>query len=184
LAHDGRYKAMISLKMKNYVLASYEGKKTFRGSALRSRADERYGIEFISNAADHLLQGKGHEVKDLYQAIARKIDAGQLGIEMFQRRERITEKTFSSTSKKRIAHAAADAKVGEHILVYQKNDGTIALAKDYNQDEDKNYLLDKLYKFASRLREAFGEEFDLLFPKPSAKSRSEAAGQQSLGLFD
>ncbi len=184
LAHDGRYKAMISLKMKNYVLATYEGNKVFRGSSLRSRADERFGIEFISKAADYLLQGKSGEVKELYQSLARQIDMSQLGIDMFTRRERVTDKTFVSASKRRVAQAAADAKIGEHILVYQRNDGTIALARDYNHDEDRDYLLDKLYKFASRLKEAFGDEFEVLFPKPSAQSRSEAAGQQSLGLFE
>ncbi|MCE5200492.1 MAG: 3'-5' exonuclease [Armatimonadota bacterium] len=184
LAHDGRYKSMISLKMKNYVLASYDGKKIFRGSALRSRSDEPFGLEFISKAADYLLDGRRDKVKELYQAIARKIDAGELGVDKFARRERITEKTFTSTSKKRIAQAAGSAKVGEYVMIYQRADGTIGLANDYKGDEDKNHLLDKLYKFASRLREAFGEDFDMMFPKPSAKTRSEAAGQQTLGLFD
>ncbi len=60
------------------------------------------------------------------------------------------------------------------MSVYQRADGTIALARDYQDDEDRAYLLDKLYKFACRLREAFGDDFDLLFPRPSAKSRMEA----------
>ncbi|MHB9035508.1 MAG: 3'-5' exonuclease [Armatimonadota bacterium] len=185
LAHDGRYKAMISLKVKNYVLLSYEGKKTFRGSALRSRSDEPFGREFISEAADYLLQGKKDEVRKLYQSLAQKIGDGQLGVDEFARRERITEKTLHSTSKKRIAQAVSgEAKVGEYVSIYQKNDGTIGLSKDYSGDEDRHHLLDKLYKFANRLREAFGGDFDAMFPKPSAKTRSEAAGQQSLGLFD
>jgi DNA polymerase I len=184
LAHDGRYRAMISLKMKNYVLLSYDGKKVFKGSSLRSRADERFGLEFISKASDYLLQGRKEDARRLYQDIARRISAGDLPVESFARRERITEKTFSAASKKRIAQAVAGARIGEYVSVYQRADGSIGLVQYYSGDEDREYLLEKLYKFALRLREAFGEDFDALFPKPSRKSRSEAAGQQTLGLFD
>ena len=182
LTHDGRYRSMISLKMKNYVLADYDGKLIFKGSSLRSRADERFGIEFISEAAGCLLRGEVERVAQLYQTLARQINAGELPVEKFSRRERITERTFSAASKKRLAEAAGRTKIGEYVTVYNRCDGTVALASEYNNDEDRDYLLDKLYKFACRLREAFGNEFDLMFPKPSAGSRSEAAGQQR--LFD
>lgn len=184
LAHDGRYRAMLSLKMKNYALLDYDGKKVFRGSSLRSRADERFGLDFIAEAADHLMHGRKDRVGELYRSTARRIESGDLALDEFARRERITEKTFVSASKKRVARAVGSAKIGEYVKVYQRSDGSIALADDYAQDEDRNYLLDKLYKFACRLREAFGDEFDLIFPRPSARSRSEAAGQQTLGLFD
>ncbi len=184
LAHDGRYQAMISLKMKNYVLVSHDGKKIFKGSALRSRADEPFGLDFISKATDLLVEQKADQVGQLYQALARQIESGELSVAKLARRERVTEKTYSSASRKRMAKAASGAKVGDYITVYQRADGTVGLAKDYQNDEDKDYLLEKLYKFACRLKEAFGKDFDVMFPRPSAKSRSEAAGQQRLGLFD
>lgn len=184
LAHDGRYRAMISLKIKNYILESYDGKKTFKGSSLRSRADEPFGLSFISKAADHLLAGRKEEAGELYRTIVQKIETGKLPLREFTRRERVTEKTFISTSKKRIAKAANAAKIGDYITIYQRSDGSIGLAKDYENDEDRQYLLDKLYKFSCRLREAFGDDFDIMFPRPSAKLREEAAGQQTLSLFD
>ncbi len=184
LAHDGRYQAMISLKMKNYVLEDYEGNLTFKGSALRSRADERFGVEFIKQASKLLLEGKAEEVGLLYREVFKRISRRELGVEQFSRRERITSKTFASTSRKRLAQAAKDAKLGDHVQVYQRVDGTIALTSDYANDEDTDYLLDKLYKFACRLREAIGEDFDRIIPRPSAISKAEAAGQQTLGLFD
>ncbi len=182
LAHDGRYKAMISLKMKNYVLATYSGRSIFRGSALRSRADERFGADFIYKAAEHLLRGEKREVRELYDATAARIMAGELPLDKITRRERITEKTFSSASKKRMADAVRESKIGDYVTVYNRRDGTVALAKDYANDEDRDYLLDKLYKFASRLREGFGEDFDTLIARPSPMSRAEAAGQQTLGF--
>lgn len=184
LAHDGRYSAMISLKMKNYVLLGYDDKITFKGSSLRSRADEPFGLEFISQATRYLLQGKPLKAQELYQSLSGRILSGEMNISEFARRERITEKTFTSTAKKRLAQAARDAKVGDYLSVYQKNDGSLGLGQSYDHDEDRQYLLEKLYKFACRLEEAFGPDFNMLFPKPSNKAHMEAAGQQTLGLFD
>lgn len=180
LAHDGRYKAMLSLKVKNYVLIAYNGEKTFRGSSVRSRADELFGREFISEAVDLLVHKEIAKVGLLYRSLAADIEAKRLPIEKFARRERITKKTFTSDSRKRLAEAAKGARVGEYVSVYARSDGTIGLAKDYAGDEDTKYLQDKLYKFACRLREAFGEDFDTLIPRPSARTAAEAAGQQTL----
>jgi len=180
LAHDGRYKAMLSLKVKNYILVGYEGERIFRGASVRSRADERFGREFISEAVDSLMQGDKEKVGEIYRRLMADIEARRMPLEKFLRRERITEKTFTSDARKRLADAAKDARIGEYVSVYQADDGTIQLAEQYDHDEDTRYLLDKLYKFACRLREAFGEDFDRLFPRPSAKTALESAGQQTL----
>jgi len=180
LAHDGRYKAMLSLKVKNYVLVTYEGEKTFKGSSVRSRADEGFGREFISKAVDYLIRGEKEKVAELYAQMRSDIEKKRMPVEMFARRERITEKTFTSEAKAKLAEAAKGARIGEFVMVYRKEDGSLEQAENYNGDEDTQHLLDKLYKFACRLREAFGSDFDKLFPKPSPKTKAEAAGQQTL----
>lgn len=187
LAHDGRYAAMLSLKIKNYVLVGYDGKKTFRGTSVRSRADERFGREFISQAVDLLVQGDRQGVSRLYRDLIDRIREGRLPVEQFARRERVTAKTFNSAQKKRSAAVARGVNIGDYITVYEKNNGELGLIEEYAGDEDRDYLLDKLYKFACRLREAFGDEFDSLFPPPGRRAQSakdaEAAGQQTLDLF-
>jgi DNA polymerase elongation subunit (family B) len=171
---------MLSLKVKNYVLVGYGGERVFRGASVRSRADELFGREFIARAVDLLVEGKTREVAELYKAVAAEIEGKKMPLLKFLRRERITEKTFTSDARRRLAEAARGASVGEYITVYQKADGSLGRADEYGGDEDTRYLLEKLYKFAGRLREAFGDEFDALFPKPSAKTKAEAAGQQTL----
>ena len=187
LAHDGRYEAMISLKIKNYVLIEHGGRKVFRGSSLRSRADEPYGREFISQAVDLLIEGDSAGVGKLYEQLLDDIRNGRLPVEQFARRERVTSKTFNSSQKKRMAAVAQGTPLGDYVTIYERNDGEIGLIENYAGDENRDYLADKLYKFACRLREAFGEEFDLLFPRPgsrlSAAREAEAAGQQTLDLF-
>jgi len=112
LAFDGRYAVMLSLKAKNYVLVTYEGKKTFKGSSLRSRADERFGRRFLSEAVDLLLADKKEELSALYTRLLGKIENRELSIDEIARRERVTEKTFSSEAKKRNAQAMAGLSVG------------------------------------------------------------------------
>jgi DNA polymerase I len=68
LAYDGRYKAMLSLKTKNYVLQGYDGKLTFKGASLRSRADEKFGREFLNSATQWLLNGEPERVVAEYQS--------------------------------------------------------------------------------------------------------------------
>ena len=187
LAHDGRYAAMISLKVKNYVLVEHGGRKVFRGSSLRSRTDEPFGREFISQAVDLLLAEDCEGASALYRGLMDDIRNGRLPVEKFARRERITSKTFNSSQKKRMASVARGVALGDYVTIYERNDGEIGLIENYAGDENRDYLTDKLYKFACRLREAFGEEFDRLFPRPGGRITSareaEAAGQQTLDLF-
>jgi DNA polymerase elongation subunit (family B) len=181
LAHDGRYRAMVSLKIKNYVLVGYGGQKIYKGASLRSRADERFGREFIARALDVLVEARREELRELYAALAAQIREGRLPLEQFVRRERVTGKTFESEAKRRSRAVARGRTVGDLMLVYQKSDGTLGLAEEYAQDEDRFYLLEKLHKFASRLQEVIGPDFDALCPKPSRQAhRAQQAGQGAL----
>jgi DNA polymerase elongation subunit (family B) len=187
LAFDGRYAVMLSLKAKNYILVSYEGKKTFKGSSLRSRADERFGRVFLTKAVDLLLAEKLDDLSALYHDLLEKIENRELGIEQIARRERVTEKTFSSSAKKRNAEAMAGLSVGEYAILYQKEDKSLALAEEYAEDEDIEYYQTKLYKFAQRLQAAIGDDtFDRLFPKPltGAKRKAKEAEKYQMNLFE
>ncbi len=187
LAFDGRYEVMLSLKAKNYVLVSYEGKKTFKGSSLRSRADERFGRRFLAEAVDLLLADDKNALAALYADMFTKIENRELGIEQIARRERVTENTFKSEAKKRNAAAMAGLTVGDYAILYQREDKSLALAEGYDQDEDVEYYQTKLYKFAQRLQAAVGDEdFERLFPKPltGAKRKKALADQHQMALFD
>ncbi len=186
LAFDGRYAVMLSLKAKNYVLVSYEGKKTFKGSSLRSRADERFGRRFLSKGVDLLIAGDTAGLSAYYKELLEKIDRRELGIDEIARRERVTEKTFSSDAKKRNAAAMKGLQVGDYAVLYQREDKSLALAADYNGDEDVEYYQTKLYKFAQRLQAGVGDDFDKLFPKPLTGAKRKAAkdAEQQMSLFD
>jgi DNA polymerase elongation subunit (family B) len=183
LQHDGRYRAMVSLKQKNYVCVGYDGRKLLRGAAVRSRADEAFGREFLAEAVDLLLEGDLAGLGRRYRGLSDAILAGEVPIEKLVRRERVTEKTFSSPAKRRSAAIAADTPIGDYISVYQRSDGTLARLEDYGGDEDRGHYAEKLYRFALRLEGAIGSEFDRIFPRPSTQAmRQASAGQMDLGL--
>lgn len=183
LAFDGRYRAMVSLKTKNYVLYDYDGKKTLKGASMRSRADEAFGREFLERAIDLLVEHRLEEIGQLYEETIRAILEGRVPVEKLCRRERVTEKTLTSSAKERSRAVIGAAVVGEYITVYEKKDGSLGLLSDYAAgDENTVYYMEKLYKFASRLREAFDEEFNDLIPRPTAAGLPQKL-QQSLDLF-
>ncbi|MGC8667379.1 MAG: DNA polymerase domain-containing protein [Chthonomonadales bacterium] len=185
LAFDGRYKAMVSLKTKNYVLETYEGGLIFKGSALRSRADEEFGKEFLAQAIRLLLEGRAEQIAGLYQDTAQAIRTHRIPVQKLARRERITEKTLSSPSNRRLAAAAAGVAVGEFVTVYERRDGSLGRLEDYEmngRDENTAQYVEKLYRFACRLREAIGPDFDRLVPRP-AKGSGSTPAQGDLDLF-
>ncbi len=182
LAFDGRFRCMVSVKTKNYVLCDYSGKRTFKGASLRSRADEPYGREFIARAVDLMMEGRTREIRDLYAVVAADLRDHRLPIEQLARRERITEKTFTSAGKQRSAEIAEGVSVGDYVQVYERSNGRLGLVADYTPgDENVAYYVDKLYKFACRLREAIGPTFPEIVPKPGPGGIVETA---TLDLFD
>ncbi len=185
LAFDGRYKAMVSLKTKNYVLHAHDGSTVFKGASLRSRADEAFGREFIVSAVDLLLQRRLEDVAALYRATIDDILNRRVPIEKLARRERVTEKTRTSANKQRSAAVVGETSIGEYITVYERVNGDLALLEEYDRngrDENAEYYMDKLYKFACRLREAFEADFDRLIPRPTSQGITVDL-QETLDLF-
>jgi DNA polymerase I len=177
LAYDGRYKAMLSLKTKNYVLQGYDGKLTFKGASLRSRADEKFGREFLNSAIQWLLNGEPERVVAEYRRLARAILNGEVDIEQLCRRERVTQKSKQDTHP--LYPLAKRFQIGDYIMVYRKRDGSLGLLEEYADDEDREHYVDKLYKFAARLEPLF-PDFDAQFAKPQAIIQAE----RQPGLFD
>lgn len=180
LAHDGRYKTLVSVKAKNYVLEGYDGYLTMKGNSLRSRSSEEFGKRFLKEAIRMLIDENRVGVQSLYSSYLRSIVTGEFGILEYQRRERITEATKVSPAKKRIRAIAGSLKIGEYVYVYDRADGTLALAEDYANDEDTMKYLKKLHAYISRLSTLFTEdEFKTWFPKPGVrwlKAYKEALG--------
>jgi len=77
---DGRYAAMFSYKMKNYVLMDEAGKMTIRGSGLRSRGLERFQRRFMEEMFRHLLHDRRGEIAKLHDDYRGRLSRHEIGI--------------------------------------------------------------------------------------------------------
>jgi DNA polymerase, archaea type len=77
---DGRFTAMFSYKMKNYVLLEDSGDMTIRGSGLRSRGLERFQRRFMEEIFRVLLADRRGEVRALYDDWRGRVERHEIGI--------------------------------------------------------------------------------------------------------
>lgn len=91
LGFDGRFRKMLSYKMKNYALLTYDGQYKFKGSSLISRSVERFGRQFVVDAIALLLEEDIQGLHDLYLATRERILRHDWTVEDFARTETLKE---------------------------------------------------------------------------------------------
>lgn len=177
LAHDGRWQAMLSLRLKNYVLLDYDGRLVLKGSGLRSRREEPYLRRFIQDASRRFLTPiPENRIRDLYMDTAEAIVNGQIEPVDIARTETISDTTFRSESTRRLAEALGQERIGERVAVYQKENGELARIENYSNDEDRQYLLRRLRDVAERFRPLYESvhAFDYDFPAVTLRTDLDA----------
>ena len=155
LVFEERYAAMLSLKAKNYALARTDGTLVMRGSALRSSRDEPFGRALMREIVSALFAGHPESIQRIIESTIAAVRGGSMEVDEFARRESVTSKTFSTPANRRLAQALArrGVAIGDKARVYQRSDGELALAEEYADDEDREYLLRRIEDFVAR----FGE---------------------------
>ena len=88
---DGRYRAMFSYKMKNYVLQDETGKMTIRGSGLRSRGLERFQRRFMEEMFRMLLEDRRGEIVKLHGDYRARLARHEIGIADLMKTETIQD---------------------------------------------------------------------------------------------
>jgi DNA polymerase, archaea type len=88
---DGRYPAMFSYKMKNYVLLDERGRLTVKGSALRSRGIELFQRTWMEEMFRLLLTGRRAEVPALVQRYLDDFAAHRMPVKQFMKTETLQD---------------------------------------------------------------------------------------------
>ena len=88
---DGRYRAMLSYKMKNYALLSHSGKLIIKGSGLRSRGLEPFQRNFLREFISLLLNGQAQEIRPLLEETLRRMESHQWTVADFAKTEALSE---------------------------------------------------------------------------------------------
>jgi len=91
VALDGRYKKMLSYKMKNYALLGYDRTIKVKGSSLTSRSMERFGRNYILQCIDCLLNNNLVSLHNLYTGVYHSIMEHKLDVKDFARVETLKE---------------------------------------------------------------------------------------------
>lgn len=182
LAHDGRYRAMLSLYVKNYALLGYDDRLTLKGSALRSRRLEPFIRDFLLTAAQAFMEDQRSTARQAYFALAEQIRARTMPIEKISQTAMIHDDTLASQPrlKRLLDRVPRDFHGGERIQIYEREDGELAMTDEYAGDENVAYLLRRLSESAGRFEPLFAnaQELASFFPTVSARTDLEAAKQQ------
>jgi DNA polymerase elongation subunit (family B) len=87
----GRYEAMLSYKMKNYVLLDQRGKLVIKGSGLRSRGIELFQRQWMEETFRLLLTGRRHEIPALARRWEEDFRAHRVTVKQFMKTETLQE---------------------------------------------------------------------------------------------
>ena len=88
---DGRYVAMLSYKMKNYVVLDARGKLLIKGSGLRSRGIELFQRLWMEQMFRLLLTGRRAEIPALVRRWEEDFNAHRVPLKQFMKTETLQE---------------------------------------------------------------------------------------------
>jgi len=191
LAHDGRYRNMLSLKMKTYGLLGYDGSLLLKGSALRSRRMEGCFQEFLRTAALHLMLGERDKAREAYFQLAERIQKKELRPEEIGQWAMLKRSTAEKQPRlnRLLRSTQGQWKFGERVVIYERDNGELGLIQNYSHDENTVVLLRRLKETATRFREIFPSdaEFEAFFPTIQQTTHLDQARKrqpvEQLGLF-
>ena len=87
LEMGGRYCAMLSYKVKNYVLLTWEGELRIKGSGLRSRGIERFQRELMEEMFRAILEGRPADLPALRDRCVEELRSHRRGPDWFGKTE-------------------------------------------------------------------------------------------------
>jgi DNA polymerase elongation subunit (family B) len=197
----GRYEAMLSYKVKNYVLLDTEGRLRVRGSGLRSRGIEAFQRRWMEEMFALLLAGRAQDVAAMTRRWEEDFAAHRVPVKQFMKTDTLQESLAGYRDKvaagKRNAGAPYELALrsgrpyqpGDQVSYYVTGvkprvkvleAATLASSWDpATPDENTAYYIGKLRELYERFRPLI--EGEGLVPVTEA-GETEAALQPELGL--
>jgi DNA polymerase, archaea type len=201
---DGRYPAMFSYKMKNYVLLDDRGEMTIRGSGLKSRGLERFQRRFMEELFRLLLEDRHEEISQLIADWRGRIERHEIGIRELMKTETLQDSPELYRDKiggnRRNISAAYELALqasrrylsGDQISYYVtgrsarvKVNAAAKMASEYDRakpDENVEYYLAKLADLYEKFR-PFVERPGLFQPDAIENEAAGEGGQQEMFAF-
>ncbi len=191
---DGRYPAMFSYKMKNYVLLDARGQLLVKGSGLRSRGIELFQRKWMEEMFRLVLTGRRHEVPGLVRRWWADFRGHRVPVKQFMKTETLQDSLGAYQEKlragKRNPAAAYELALkssrpyqpGDQVSYYVAGDGlpvrvneTAKLATAWDPavpDENTAYYVGKLHELYEKFQALI--ERDGLVPIAESAEPQEA----------
>ncbi len=173
IEHDGRYAKMYSYAEKNYVLLGYDGKVRLVGGSFRSSRSERYGEQFLRQAAPLLLGGDFDGLRGLYLELVTRLRAGGVPVDelctsvILSKTPQAYARSGRREEQYEVLLAAGRDKwrTGQRVRYYQARGKRKRLIQQFEDDYDAEYYVKRLRQtYCQRLAKALtAEDFELLF---------------------
>jgi DNA polymerase elongation subunit (family B) len=180
LGFSGRYKRMLSYKMKNYALLDYTDKVTMKGSSLLSRNIERFGRSFLQQGIECLLNGRFLDMHTLYIELVHSLRFHEMTAADFTRTDTIREtleeyedgvkngRRNRSAVYEAVIQSKRPVRIGEKVAYYfTGKDASITGFKNVKEayewdenfpDENTGFYLKRLDELAEKFRVFFTEK--------------------------
>lgn len=147
--NDGNFKKVIVVKAKNYIL--WDGNKIkYKGSAIKAPGKELALREFTNEILDTILNDQTNYT-EIYNKYVKEI-MNISDIKRWCTRKTITSSVLNPqrTNEQKIFDtiSGTDYAEGDRIYTYFKENDTIGLVENFNNDYNKDKILEKLYKTA------------------------------------
>jgi DNA polymerase elongation subunit (family B) len=184
---DGKYAAMFSYKMKNYVLLDAAGEMTIRGSGLKSRGLERFQRRFMEEMFLLLMTDRHVELPKLVADYRAKIAAHEIGIDALMKTETLQDSLDNYRDKvggkRRNAAAAYELALkssrayvaGDQISYYVSGRGNkvkVATAAKLVTEYDAGRPDENIEYYQAKLADLF-EKFRIFADRPGLFAAAE-----------
>lgn len=151
--NDGVFSKVLYLKAKNYIMVDEKGKRTMKGSSLKSSTLEPALKYMLNRMIDAILFDNIEGMKAIYMEYVLHVRDGIANIKDWSSKKSLSPTTFNSKRKNETkivdALVGSEYKSGDRIYVYPFDDKLI-LAERFDGQYDKEVYYKKLYKTTER----------------------------------
>src|SRR5574343_24354 len=181
---DGYYPVFIVLKSKNYIMVDSKGKKTIKGSALKSSTMEPILKQMLQEITEAMIEDKIDTVKDIVIKYYNMADNIQ-DIAPWCSKKMLSPTTYNSTRKNEMdivdAVRGTEYKSGDRVYLYTcsktvetgeiykvgarkgqpktKKVKVLKIKEHYNYDHDVEHYKNRVVSVASRFEPILGKDF-------------------------
>lgn len=177
LVMDGRYRRMLSYRMKNYALLGYDNRLVIKGSSLVSRSIERFGRSYIRHCIERILSNDIDGLHRQYVEVASAIQSHTMDVRDFARVETLRDSVdqYKREVEQELRNRSAAYEVairsgrkfrpGDRVAYYITGSDPNVRVTDASKpteewnphfpDENTPYYLRRLDEFSEKFKEFF-----------------------------